>query len=206
MHLKRFPCVFILALMGTALACSISSVQQKASTAEQTVNALRTDARGIAAVGESIINTAEALGTQHKGILETVKAVTTQGAPLLSTIQAAGTNNPGLVQTARAIIQKEIPTGEPPDDIPVINRDQLHDYFGSSKYIFYTTPDQYAEVLQFYQTEMPKNGWQYLENDSHEYANAAQLVYQKDNRTATINLSLNPLNNSTVVVINLSTN
>jgi hypothetical protein len=51
---------------------------------------------------------------------------------------------------------------------------------------------------------MPNNGWQLNQNASHDYSNAAQLVYEKDNRTATVNLSLNPLNNTTVVVINIS--
>jgi hypothetical protein len=50
---------------------------------------------------------------------------------------------------------------------------------------------------------MLNNGWQFLESDSHEYANAAQLNYFKDNRIATINLSINPLNSTTVVVISI---
>lgn len=204
MQHKNFAYLFLLILMAASLACSISGIQQQAATAKQTADTLKTDVGGVVAAGGSIINTAEALATQHPGILETVQSVATQGAPLISTIQAVATYNPGLVQTAQAVIQKEIPTGEPPGDIPVLNRDQLHDYFGSSQYIFYTSPSQYTEVLQFYQTEMPNNGWQLNQNDSHDYSNAAQLVYEKDNRTATINLSLNPLNNTTVVVINIS--
>ncbi len=205
MRQKKIYYSAFLAIMAATLACSITGIQKKATTAKQTAAALETDVGGIVAAGGSIINTAEALGTQHPGIIETVKGVATQGAPLLSTIQAAATNNPGLVETAQAIVQKEIPTGEPPADIPVMNRDQSNSYFGTSQYIFYISPNPYPDVLQFYKTEMPSNGWQYLESDSHEYANAAQLKYQKDNRTATIDLSLNPLNNTTVVVININT-
>ncbi len=194
----------ILVLVLATLACSFSGLQKKATTAEETVGALKTDVGGFVAAGGSLINTAEALATQNPGILGTVQAVATQGAPLLSTIEAVATYNPGLVQTAQAIIQKEVPTGEPPTDIPILNRDQVNDYFGASQYIFYTAPNAYSEVLKFYQTAMPDNGWQYLETESHEYANAAQLKYSKDTRTATINLSLNPLNNTTVVVINIS--
>jgi hypothetical protein len=201
---RYFVYIIILALMATALACSLSGIQRKASTAKQTANTLQTEVGGVISAGSSIIDTAEALGTQHPGILGTAKAIATQGAPLLSTIQAVSTNNPGLIQTVQAIVQQEIPTGEPPSDIPVIDRDQLQDYFGSSQYIFYTSPNQYADVLQFYKTEMPNNGWQLNQNASHDYSNAAQLVYEKDNRTATVNLSLNPLNNTTVVVINIS--
>jgi hypothetical protein len=197
--------IVILVLMVSTLACSLSGLQKKATNAEKTAGALETDVGGIVAAGGSIINTAEALATQNPGILGTVKAVATQGAPLLGTIEAVATYNPGLVQTAQAIIQKEIPTGEPPTDLPLINRNQVNDYIGASQYIFYTTPNAYSEVLKFYQTEMPNNGWMYNETESHEYANAAQLKYGKDNRTVTINISLNPLNNTTVVVININT-
>jgi hypothetical protein len=200
---KYYTYLFILVLMAAVLACSLTGAKQKATTVEETANALRTDVGGIVSEGGSIITTAEALATQHPGIVGTVKAVATQGAPLLSTIEAAATNNPSLVQTAQALIQNEIPTGEPPSDIPVMNRDQLHDFLGSSQYIFYTSPNAYADVLQFYQTEMPMNGWQLNQNKSHEFSNAAQLVYEKDNRTATVNLSLNPLNNTTVIVIDI---
>jgi hypothetical protein len=122
---------------------------------------------------------------------------------MISTIQAVTTNNPGLVMTAQAFIEQEIPTGEAPLDIPIYNRDQAQNYFGSSQYIFYITPSDYSQILDFYKTQMVSNGWQYLESDSHEYANAAQLNYFKDNRIATINLSINPLNNTTVVVISM---
>ena len=80
-------------------------------------------------------------------LLKRSKRVATQGAPLLSTIQAVATNNPGLVQTAQAIVQKEIPTGEPPADIPVMNRDQAYDYFGTSQYIFYISPQPIPRCL-----------------------------------------------------------
>jgi hypothetical protein len=205
MNHKSFIYIAILALLATTLACSISGIGQKATTAKQTANAIETDVGGVVAAGGSIINTAEAIGTQHPGIVETVKSVATQGAPLLSTIEGVATNNPGLVQTAQALIQKEIPTGEPPSDIPVMNRDQLNDFLGSSQYIFYTSPNKYADVLKFYQTEMPNNDWQLNQNKSHDFSNAAQLVYEKGNRTATVNLSLNPLNNTTVVVIDVTT-
>jgi hypothetical protein len=205
MNHKIMIFIGFLALIVATLACSISGIGQKATTAKRTAAAIETDVGGVVAAGGSIINTAEAIGTQHPGIVETVKAVATQGAPILSTIEGVATNNPGLVQTAQALIQKEIPTGEPPSDIPVMNRDQLNDFLGSSQYIFYTSPNTYADVLKFYQTEMPNNGWQLNQNKSHDFSNAAQLVYEKDNRTATVNLSLNPLNNTTVVVIDVTT-
>ena len=197
--------LILLILIATSLACSISGIGKQVSSVEQTAQALRTDVGGIITAGGSLINTAQALETQHPGVLETIKALATHGAPMISTIQAVATDNPGLVQTAQAFVEQEIPTGEPPTDIPIFNRDQIGNYFGSSQYIFYISPTDYEQVLDFYKTQMPNNGWQYLESDSHEFANAAQLNYYKDNRTATINLSFNPLNNTTVVVISIGT-
>jgi len=203
MNHKKPIYLIALILITTTLACSISGIGKQASSVEGTAQALKTQVGGIVTVGGSLLNTAQALYTQHPGVLETVKAFTTQGAPLLSTIQAVATDNPGLEQTAKAFVEQEIPTGEPPADIPIVNPELVENYYGSSQYIFYTSPLEYTQLLEFYKTEMPNNGWQYLESVSHEYANAAQLNYYKDNRIATINLSINPLNNTCVVVISI---
>jgi hypothetical protein len=200
---KKSICLVILILMVGTLSCSISGVRQQAQSAIQTAVKLRTEVGGVVNAGSSVIKTAQVLATKYHGILGTAKAIATQGAPIISTIRVVTTYNPGLVQTAQAVIELGIPSGEPPTDIPIKNRDQVNNYFGSSQYIFYTSPTPYSQMLEFYKTEMPNNGWQLLQNDSHEYANAAQLNYYKDTRTATIDLSLNSLNNSTVVVINI---
>jgi hypothetical protein len=188
--------------MGGSMACSIPGIIQQAQNAGQTAQSVRTEVSGIVTSGGSLLKTAQSLGTQVPGVIETLKAISTQGPPLLNTLQAVGTYNPGLVKTAQAFVNNEIPTGEPPSDIPIFKRDENSTYFDSSQYIFYISPGNYELILLFYQTEMPGNGWQYLQSDSHEFTNAAQLVYYKDNRTAVIDLSLNPLNNTTVVVIN----
>lgn len=200
---KKSIYLVILLLVVSSLACSISGIRQQAQTAVQTAITLRTEVGGYVNTGSSLIKTAQAIATEHPGVLGTAKAIATQGASVISTIQAVATYSPGLVQTAQAFIGQEIPTGEPPADIPILPQDQVQNYFGSSQYIFYNSPTKYSQVLEFYQTEMANNGWQFLQNDSHEYANAAQMNYFKDTRTATINLSLNPLTNTTVVVINI---
>jgi hypothetical protein len=201
-HTKSFYLIALL-LIASTLACGISGIGKQASSVQETAQAIKTDVGGIVTAGGALLNTAQAIYTQHPGVLETVQSLTTQGAPLLSTIQAVATDNPGLPQTAQAFIQQELPTGEAPTDIPILNPDQVENYFGSSQYIFYTTPMGYSQLLEFYKTEMPSNGWQYLESTSNEYANAAQLNYYKDNRIATINLSINPFNNTSVVVISI---
>lgn len=200
---KKSIYLVILLFVVSNLACSISGIRQQAQTAVQTAITLRTEVGGFVNTGSSLIKTAQTIATEHPGVLGTAKAIATQGASVISTIQAVATYSPGLVQTAQAFIGQEIPTGEPPADIPILPQDQVQNYFGSSEYIFYNSPTKYSQVLEFYQTDMANNGWQFLQNDSHEYANAAQMNYFKDTRTATINLSLNPLTNTTVVVINI---
>jgi hypothetical protein len=203
MDRRKLIYLVILVMMSGSLACSLTGIRQQAQSVEQTAQSIRTEVGGIVTEGKSVLGTAEAIATQNPGVLETVKAVGTVAAPVLGTIEAVATNNPGLVQTAQSVIQDEIPTGEAPGDIPTVDQSTVQNYFGASNYILYTSTLPYSQVHDFYKTEMPNHGWQYLESDSHEFANAAQLSYDKDNRTATVNLSLNPLNNTTVVVINI---
>jgi len=203
MHQKTPLYYLSFLLLAAALACSLSDIGQKISAADQTARAIRTNVSGAVTVGSSIIDTAQAIEAQSRAVIETVKAFADKGAPLLNTIEAAATQNPDYVQTAQAIFKEEIPTGEPPPDIPLLDEAQMEDYFGSSRYIFYITPVKYPQVLAFYQIEMADNGWQYLESESSEYAQAAQLKFNKDTRTAVINLSFNTLNNTTVVIISI---
>jgi len=189
-------------IIGT-IACSISGIRQQVQSAGQTADAVKTRVSGVKTAGGSLIDTAQAIETQGSGLVKTVKAITTKGAPLLSTIQAAMPDKSGMVETAQAFIEGEAPTGEPPPDIPIFNRDQAESFYGSSQYIFYISPTDYNKVLDFYKNEMQNEGWQYLEDGSHEYAHAAQLNYYKDTRTVTIDLSFNTLNDTTVIIINI---
>jgi hypothetical protein len=203
MKSKEFYLVVSLLILSS-LACSLSATRQQVQSAAETASSVKTQVGGVVNAGSSLINTAQALTTERPGILETAQNMATQGAPLLSTIQAVATNSPGLVGTAQSFLVEQLPSGEPPTDIPILAQDQVYNYFGSSQYIFYTTPTQYAEVLDFYQTQMESNDWELDQTETHEYANAAELVYLKGSRTATINLSLNPLNNTSVIAISLS--
>jgi hypothetical protein len=203
MKRKEFYLVILL-LVLSSLACSLSATSHQVQSVAETASSVKTQVGGVVNAGSSLINTAQALTTERPGILETAQNMATQGAPLLSTIQAVATNSPGLVGTAQSFLVEQLPSGEPPTDIPILAQDQVYNYFGSSQYIFYTTPTQYAEVLGFYQTQMESNDWELDQTETHEYANAAELVYLKGSRTATINLSLNPLNNTSVIAISLS--
>jgi hypothetical protein len=190
-------------LTSATLACSLNVVRQKVNSIEGTAVAIVSGINEVIHTGGSLIETAQAIQTQKANIIETARAIATQGAPLVATIQAATTHHPGLVQTAKALINQDVPSGDLPSDIPIILPDHIDSLFTSSQYIFYTCAVEYTQILDFYKIEMPVNGWQYLVDDSQEYAQAAQLSYSKDTRIATVNLSRNPLNDSSVVVINI---
>jgi hypothetical protein len=201
---KLHPIYLSLAILTSAtLACSLSGVRQKVNSVEGTAVAIVTGISEIIHAGGSLIETAQAIQTQKASIIETARAIATQGAPLVATIQAATTHHPGLVQTAKALVKQEVPSGDLPGDIPIFHPDEVDNFFASSQYVFYTCQVEYTQILDFYKIEMPVNGWQYLVDDSQEYAQAAQLSYSKDTRIATVNLSRNPLNDSSVVVINI---
>jgi hypothetical protein len=193
--------IFIITLLFSSVACSVLNIGKQAHSAEQTALAVKTQVGGVIDTSSSLLKTAQAFVNSQPELLETARALTTQLAPLASTVVAVDRDHPGLIQTSQAAIRREIPTGEPPSDIPVLDSDQVYNFFGTSQYIFYTTPVLYPQVLEFYRTQMPENGWQYMDNKSHEYANAAELIYAKEARLATLNLSSNPLNQTSVVVI-----
>jgi len=201
---KHHPILLTLVILTfSSLACSISGIRQKVNSIEGTAVAIVTGINEVIQTGGSLIETAQAIQTQRASIIETARAITTQGPPLVATIQAATTHHPGLVQTAKALVNQELPSGDLPGDIPIFHPDQVDSLFASSRYVFYTCTVEYPQILDFYKIEMPVNGWQYLVDDSHEYAQAAQLNYSKDDRIATVNLSRNFLNDSSVVVINI---
>jgi hypothetical protein len=129
-----------------------------------------------------------------------ISGIRQQAQTIEQTSRGLRTEVRGFV-TTQAVINLEIPTGEAPTDIPVISREQTYNYFGSNQYILYISPTQYSRVLEFYKTEMLNNDWRFLQNESYEYDHAAQLNYFNDARTTNINLSYNPLNNTTTVVI-----
>jgi len=201
-HRKRIFSLILL-LTVTTLGCSLSSIRQQVSSAQQTANSLKTRISGAITAGGAIVDTAQGYGTDYAQLRQTVEIWATKGASMLSTIQGVATLSPGFVQTAQSFIENEIPTGEPPADIPLLDLEQMVSYYGSSQYIFYITPMDYIQVLSIYQISMPHEGWQFLSDNSHEYAQAAQLSYYKDTRTAVVDISLNSLNNTTVVIINI---
>jgi hypothetical protein len=72
------------------------------------------------------------------------------------------------------------------DDVPMLPDAEL-DSFSTADYIVYQTGSSIAQVGQFYEREMPKNGWQSVEgNNPADLAAAGYLEYTKGEELADV--------------------
>jgi hypothetical protein len=162
--------------------------------------------------GSVLLETAQAFATEEgPGLLATAQAFATeQGPEMLETAQALLTQEgPGLVQTGQALLtQVVIATpgpGDPgtagvPADIPLVESDQ-QDFTHITGSISYSTGENVESTLQFYETQMPANGWSKVQEGSLATEQGAVLNYTKDDRRVTILLSLLPATGRTQVLI-----
>lgn len=190
--------------------------QVEGSSLVQTLQAVVTEQ------GPAIRGTVEAFATeQGPAIQETVAAFATQQVPaFLDTAEAFATaQGPGAQQTLQAVATEQGPAvqttaealateiaqmvGDLPPDIPLAEEDP-EGLVASSDLVTYNTKLPLAEVIQFYETQMPANGWTPNE-DEHLYADyAVFLSFSKENRQATVAISAIPGSEQTTVVIAIS--
>ena len=156
--------------------------------------------------GPSVKATAQNFATeQGPSLQKTIQAFATQQGPgLEQTIQAFATNQgPGLAQTAEAIAtQAASSSGEVPSDIPVVSGEKTN-FFKSESLITYFTPLDLKSVKEFYSKEMPANGWSLADTGSVTATDTAVLYFEKPDRKASLTLSMNPLDNQTIVLITI---
>ncbi len=155
-----------------------------------------------------IVGTVQAVVTEvvESEALQTARALATEKGPEVEqTLQAFATQEaPRLEQTANAVLTAMAAAkGQPPEDIPLIEGDRKN-FVSSSLFVSYETPRPYNEVLDFYKQKMVENGWVAVEAGSVEADKAAFLNFEKDQRRASVSLSVNPINQDTIVVIMLS--
>lgn len=197
----------VAALLFGTLACRLvtgigetkATVEAAATQAKQGLNMVETAQAMITQVGGSeTLKTARAIATEvgESGLIETAQAVATQEGPgLIQTARAVATQKgPELEETARSIM------GEPPEDIPILESEK-EDYLAGEFLISYVVPVSFDEVVDFYQREMPAEGWVEEQRSSMESESVAAFTYQKDSRSAAITISVNPINRRTTVVI-----
>jgi hypothetical protein len=156
--------------------------------------------------GPELLNTARAAATEHPGLVETARAAVTQQAPgFLETARAVASDQaPGLLETARAAATQIAGSiGQIPGDIPLVDG-QKDNLFSSDGLVTYFTALTFNEVLDFYKIHMPLNEWSKIAEGSLETTDTAVLIYDKPDRKAIVTLSVNPLDDHTIVLITIT--
>ena len=206
----------VITQQGPSLAATIEAfATQQGPEIAQTLQAVATQQ------GPSLLATAQAFATQQgPEIAQTLQAlVTQQGPSLLATAQAFTTQQgPEIAQTLQAVATQQGPSlqattqalatrisatqGPPPTDIPEFQGPK-QTLFSSPGVISYTTQQTLSSIKEFYEKNMPPNGWTRIENQSVISDNAVVLVYEKAGRRATIALDFNPAAQFTTALIEI---
>jgi len=204
-----------------SLACSLfSGIAEKVDETKNTAVSVATDVQEGQALAETakafvtefsdseMASTAIALATEVKnsGYLETAQAyITSEGPSALETAQAFATEQgPGLIQTSQAFVtEMSQSSNEAPADIPIVTEEKTM-YFASEELVSYFTSLDFQSVLSFYKSEMPNNGWTKVDQGWVENSNSAVIYFDKSDRAVSITLSINPMDNSTIVMITIT--
>ncbi|MBN1148107.1 MAG: hypothetical protein JXA78_12685 [Anaerolineales bacterium] len=171
---------------AVGLSCNLISNLQDAQEAiemKNTIEVLVTD------MDVGVISTdVGALVTQvDMGAIETqMESMATElgGGGVVETMGAAFTEMPGF-------------SGEKPADIPVMEGGD--EMLASSDLVEYFIDKGFQEVMDFYEREMPANGWVRVEGSVE--TDYAKLVFEKAGRKATIEISTLPFLEQTSVSI-----
>jgi hypothetical protein len=185
------------------------------------LNALGTARALVTQVGSSaMLKTAQAVATEvgESGLLKTAIAVATEEGPsAIATAKSFATQEgPGLEETAKAFATQEGPRlqktaqaaltqvagsmGEPPDDIPIIEGEK-EDLLTGEFTVSYSVSMNIEDVASFYKTEMPKEGWEPVEQGKIESKSMYAQNYIKQGRSADITIFKSPINQQTLVFI-----
>lgn len=206
--------VLVSALIALTLSCNFfSGLQQELSLMKATAENLagKTEYLGTAKAlvtqvqGGNVLETAQALATNASAhpLVPTIEAaLTEQGPALQATLQSFATSEgPVLESTAQALLT-QIPNAlnTTPQDIPPFEGEQ-ENLVETNDTISFITPISIKDVLNFYKNKMPDYGWSFSPKESTESNIANVLTYTKDNRVATITISINPNDQKTIVLI-----
>lgn len=206
MKIQSYRFGWIIFLVGSLLvisACGLVDraveVANQAEKAAGTVQAAATSVQGV-------VTQVEGIATQagESGLLKTASAFATQAeeSGLKGTLEVLATQVPdaagNLQETVMAVVT-EGAYGEPPEDIPAAPGE--HSLIVESKDILsYHTTLSFEEVVTFYKDEMPVFGWTF-ENEWLQAENTSVSQYTKETRKATVTISVNPVDNKTVVFV-----
>ena len=176
MKSRIIPLGLLLLVLLFSLACSsLTGISNRANEVKETAESVVTDAVSLA----------------------------TEGTPLVETAVAVITENPEIVQTIEAIATEGLDMGTAPADIPVVDKSTIQNFYGSDTIVSYTTSQDFQTVVEFYKTEMPANGWETDPSMTFEVKNTATLTWNQVGRQAIVIITVNPVDNSTVVAITI---
>ncbi len=168
----------------------IPTLQAGAQTVRQTAVALATQNPVDL---EAVKQTAVALATQNpidlQGAKETAQALVptlqSQAPELRATAEALATLIPERGAPALATLQAMTAGADVPEDVPIIQPSSM--MISTKAHIIYTTTQLPVEVVQFYQTEMAKQGWK-LQPTSATTDSGGRLGFEKDTRIVKITI------------------
>jgi hypothetical protein len=209
---------WVIPLIMTTFACQvISSAGDAYRESKEAIQAVSTLAKGVATQnpglletagafvveeGQNLASSAEAFATQNPGLLETARTLVEEKGPsVLETAQALATQRPDLVETAKAIVSSGAGQESPLPDIPVMSSQPIEIHISAGQVLSYSTEGAYLEMVNFYKTEMPANGWEMDITNSLEESNMVSLVYFRPDRKANITISFSEATGRTLVVI-----
>ncbi len=196
--MKRVLLAAIVAL-SILSACGIpSGVQQMGDGAKTAAVELRQTAEVLAPSVQVSIDTlqqtaralAPTLEAQAPGLRQTLEALAptlqAQAPELAQTLEALATEQPvdgvAVRQTLDALTGG-VGTAESMADVPLPDDHRV--LISTADHLNYTTRQGFGAILELYQAEMPKRGWEELP-DALLATTAAQFRFQKGSRTAIV--------------------
>jgi hypothetical protein len=106
-----------------------------------------------------------------------------------------------LLDTIGTLVPEPENTGERPEGIPVLEPNS--DFITSRRHVQFTVEKTVKEVADYYEQQMPSNGWTKVAAESKVETDLTTLVFTKDNRKATITVEEDFLFGGTVVTIDI---
>jgi hypothetical protein len=174
-----------------SLACGLTGTIDRVREGQQAVQTLQ----GVATeIGESgVVETGQAIATQvdESGIKETAGALATE------------VGESGAKETVQAFATEiVVEPGELPPDIPIMDGEK-EGFIGSEQAVSYFVKAEFEDVLNFYQSQMPANGWTEVETETTITDNTATFRYQKGDRQVDIVLAKVPFLGQVSVIMNI---
>ncbi|OGO27486.1 MAG: hypothetical protein A2Z16_17260 [Chloroflexi bacterium RBG_16_54_18] len=106
-----------------------------------------------------------------------------------------------LLDTVGTLMPEPENTGERPEGIPVLEPNS--DFITSKTHVEYSVEKTPKEMADYYEQQMPSNGWTKVAAESKVETDVTTLVFTKDNRKATITVEEDFLFGGTVVTIDI---